>query len=122
MAEVTVGIGGRQYRLGCGDGEEDGLEGYAGKMDGIAEAIQRRIGQPIPEGRLLIMVGMTLADELADAEDRIREAERNAEAAKALADSRSAPSDLFNEEVEEALASQINAIADRIEAINARLS
>ncbi|MEM6933177.1 MAG: cell division protein ZapA [Pseudomonadota bacterium] len=122
MAEVTVGIGGRHYRLGCGEGEEDGLVAYASKMDGIAEAIQRRIGTPIPEGRLLVMIGMTLADELADAEERVKVAQRETVSAKALADSRSSSSDLFSEEVEEGLASQINAIADRIEAINARLS
>lgn len=122
MAELTVEIGGRAYRLGCGEGEEDGLISYASKMDGLAEAISRRIGQPVPEGRLLVMVGMMLADELAEAEAQTRAAEQQAADAKALASSRSAPSDLFNEEVEEALAAQINIIADRIEEISGKLN
>ncbi|MBY8976974.1 cell division protein ZapA [Rhodobacteraceae bacterium NNCM2] len=121
MAEVTVEIGGRDYRLGCGEGEEEGLIAYAKKMDGIAEAISRRIGQPVPEGRLMVMVGMMLADELAEAEAQTLIAQREAEAAKRLAESNTAPNELFNEEAEEVLAEHLTEIAQRIEAISARL-
>ncbi|MEM8790652.1 MAG: cell division protein ZapA [Pseudomonadota bacterium] len=118
MAEVAVRIGGREYRLGCGEGEEEGLINYAKRMDGIADAIQRRMSQPVPEGRLLVMVGMMLADELADAEAQTRSAQKDAAKARDLADSRQAPSDMFSEEAEEALTERIMAIADRIERLS----
>ncbi|MEM7178325.1 MAG: cell division protein ZapA [Pseudomonadota bacterium] len=121
MAEVTVTIGGRHYRLGCGEGEEQGLLDYAGKMDGIAEAITRRIGQPVAEGRLLIMVGMMLADELAEAEAQASAAKHEAAEARAQAETRSQDGELFTHEAEAVIAQHITEIAQRIEAINAEL-
>ena len=121
MAEVTVEIGGRDYRLGCAEGEEAQLLAYAQKMNGIAEAIKRRVGTSVTETRLLVMVGMTLADELAEAEGRTRAAKKEAAKAKDLADSRTAPNDMFHDEVEERIADRINGIATRIEELAERL-
>lgn len=122
MAEVTVSIAGRQYLLGCADGEEAGLNSYSKKMDGIAEAIQRRMSQPVPEGRLLVMVGLMLADELAEAESETRAAKKETAKARDLADSRQAPKDMFSEEAEEEMAERIMAIADRIERLSRRFA
>lgn len=121
MAEVTVTIGGRHYRLGCGEGEEQGLLDYASKMDGIADAITRRIGQPVAEGRLLIMVGMMLADELGEAESQAKLAREEAAEAKKLAERRGEGGELFTDEAEAVIAQHITEIAERIEAINAEL-
>ena len=121
MAEVTVRIAGRAYRLGCGAGEEDGLSAYAEHMDKLADDIQRGIPQPVPEGRLMVMVGLTLADQMSEMQKKIRGLERQLAEARNLADSRSAPDDLFNAEVEADMASRIDAIAERIEGLTAKM-
>lgn len=122
MAEVSISIANRQYLLGCGDGEEAGLTACAQKMDGLAQAIQRRMSQPIPEARLLVMIGLMLADELADTEAQIRSAKKDAAKARDLADSRQSPADMFSEEAEEHLAERIMSIADRIERLSQRFN
>ncbi|MEL6479224.1 MAG: cell division protein ZapA [Pseudomonadota bacterium] len=121
MAEVSVRIGGRVYRLGCGEGEEAALTGYGKAMDQIAEDIQRSLPQPVPEGRLLVMVGMMLADQMAEMQRKTAEAERKAAEARKLADSRAAPDDLFNAEVEADMAARLDAIAARIENLTEKM-
>lgn len=123
MAEVAVRIAGREYKLGCADGEEAGLAAYAGKMDGIANAIQRRMGQPIPEGRLLVMVGMTLADELADAGGRADAAGEDAvRADDGAAGGRRPSGETPDKENEKEIAARVSAIADRIERLSLKLA
>lgn len=121
MAEVNVSIGGRRYRLGCADGEEEGVTAYAERMDQIANDIQSNLSQPVPEGRLMVMVGLTLADEMTEIQRRMRALERQAADARQLADTRAAPSDMFNAEVEADMAARIDAIAERIETLTEKM-
>jgi len=74
MAELTVMIASRTYRLGCGEGEEGRLEDLAQLVDAKIGAIRQRFGA-IGDQRLTIMAAITLADEWAEAKDRIRELE-----------------------------------------------
>ncbi|MEO1470380.1 MAG: cell division protein ZapA [Pseudomonadota bacterium] len=69
MAEVRVEIGGRPYRLACEDGQETHLTALARRLD--AEATRIGAGATVPEGRLLVMCALSLADRLADAEAQI---------------------------------------------------
>ncbi|MEM0924215.1 MAG: hypothetical protein AAGI13_14295, partial [Pseudomonadota bacterium] len=85
------------------------------------EDIQRSLPQPVPEGRLLVMVGLTLADQIAETLRKTAEAERRALDAQRLAESRSAPDDLFNPEVEADMAARIDAIAERIETLTEKM-
>ncbi|MEM7506462.1 MAG: cell division protein ZapA [Pseudomonadota bacterium] len=121
MAEVNVSIGGRRYRLGCADGEEAGVAAYAERMDQIANDIQSNLSQPVPEGRLMVMVGLTLADEMTEMHRKMRALERQTADARQLADTRSAPSDMFNAEVEADMAARIDAIAARIETLTEKM-
>ena len=76
MAEVTVEIAGRSYRLGCGEGEEEHLEGLAALIDAEARNLQKQFGN-MQEARLFLMTSLLVADRLADAEARLVELEES---------------------------------------------
>ncbi|MEM1161489.1 MAG: hypothetical protein AAGJ28_11190, partial [Pseudomonadota bacterium] len=62
-----------------------------------------------------------VADKLSDAQSALGAAERRAVNAEKMAESRSAPSDLFNPEREEEIARNLDALADRINALAGRM-
>ncbi|MEM0942505.1 MAG: cell division protein ZapA [Pseudomonadota bacterium] len=120
MAEVQVRIAGRAYRLACADGEEESVRAYAAELDELAGRISRKMSQPVPEGRLMVMVGLMLADQASATESRIRNLERQLAEARLMAERRASP-DLFQKDGEAALAGRINAIAERIESLTAKM-
>ncbi len=72
MAELTVRVGGRQYALTCRDGEETRLAELARTLDARAAALTKSLGA-MGEGRLLIALAITLADELHEADTVIEQ-------------------------------------------------
>ncbi len=67
MAELNLRIGGRHYALACRDGEETRLAEIGRDLDARAAALTLKLGT-MGEGRLLIALAITLADELAEAD------------------------------------------------------
>lgn len=67
MAEVTLKIGDRDYRIGCADGQEAHLEWLGRLVSGRWEAARRASGGLSTE-RTLLFVALMLADALNDAE------------------------------------------------------
>ncbi|MEM6680835.1 MAG: cell division protein ZapA [Pseudomonadota bacterium] len=65
MAQVTVHVGGHDYKLACRDGEEARLEKLGQYLDLKAEDLQQSLGQ-VSETRLLLMSAILVADELLD--------------------------------------------------------
>jgi cell division protein ZapA len=65
MAQVTVTIGGRVYRLACNEGEEPHLETLAREIDGKIDEIRGSFGE-IGDQRLVVMAALTIADELSE--------------------------------------------------------
>ena len=63
---VSFTIGGRYYKLACGPGEAGHLQKLAQRLDTTAQQTLRRHGA-LREEMLLMLVGLTLADELDDA-------------------------------------------------------
>lgn len=106
MPEVEVQIGGRSYRLGCGEGEEAHLRALARRLDGVAEKMIASMGQ-LTEGRLMLMCALMMADQLHEAEGRASEAE-------------TAPKPDPARESE--LAGQLHALAGRLETLVGRLA
>lgn len=83
MPEVTINIGGRAFEVSCQAGEESYLESAAKMLDDEAQALLQHVGR-MPEGRMLLMSGLMLADKTASVEDEIEVlrgqlAERDAE-------------------------------------------
>ena len=74
MPEVNIEIGGRSFEVACHEGEESFLQSAAAMLNEEAQVLSDQIGR-MPEGRMLLMAGLMLADRTAANEDRIRELE-----------------------------------------------
>src|SRR5262249_27720815 len=107
MANVVVTINERPYDLTCNDGQEQHLRDLAADIGRRVNELAKTVGQP-GEARLLLMVGLLLADELADA---------NAEIDRLQGDKNRAPA--IDEQAVaalERLAKHVQDIAARVEA------
>ncbi|MGY3437096.1 MULTISPECIES: cell division protein ZapA [unclassified Marinovum] len=72
MPEVSISIGGRSFDVACQPGEEHFLHSAAAMLDTEAKVLSDQIGR-LPEGRMLLMAGLMLADKTAGLEDKVRE-------------------------------------------------
>lgn len=70
MAQVTVTIAGRTYRMACGEGEERHLEGLAAAYDARIEELRASFGE-IGDLRLHVMAALSQADELHETRGRL---------------------------------------------------
>lgn len=73
MPEIDVNIGGRNFTVACQEGEEEYLRSAARMLDTEAQVLVDQLGR-VPEGRMLLMAGLMLADKTAGHEDKLREA------------------------------------------------
>jgi cell division protein ZapA len=69
MAQVTVQIGGRDYKMACGEGEEEHLLSLAREVDARHAELRGQFGE-VGDNRLSIMTAITMADELNEAKRR----------------------------------------------------
>jgi cell division protein ZapA len=74
MAQVTVTIAGRAYRMACGDGDEPRLERLAAEFDRRIDELRGAFGE-IGDMRLHVMAALTMADELHEAKERLQAVE-----------------------------------------------
>jgi cell division protein ZapA len=111
MGQVSVLVNGRQYDLGCDDGQEEHLRELADYVNGRMSEIAGAVGQ-IGEARLLLMASLLLADELSEARAEL-ELRRTAPAEGV---------DAAADPVRDVLGAKIEALANRIEIIAARLN
>lgn len=63
MAEVTLSVGGRAYKLACRDGEEDDLRAAAGLLEARVTSLMEAHGA-VAEPRLLLMAALLVSGEL----------------------------------------------------------
>lgn len=77
MAQVTVTIAGRVYRMACGEGEEAHLENLARAVDAKIGDLRGTFGE-IGDQRIIVMAALTFADDLSEARRRIAELEADA--------------------------------------------
>lgn len=68
MAQVTVTLNGRTYRLRCADGEEERLHQLIDHVRDKLVELTAQFGQ-IGNERLMLMAAILIADELYDAKD-----------------------------------------------------
>lgn len=72
MAQVTVTIDGKAYRMACEEGQEDHLTGLAQKFDQYVGHLKGQFGE-IGDLRLTVMAAIMVMDELSES-DRQRAA------------------------------------------------
>lgn len=81
MPEVRIKIGGRVFEVACQEGEQPYLESAAQMLDAEAAVLGDQIGR-MPEGRMLLMAGLMLADKTAAGEEQVAVLEKQVEALK----------------------------------------
>ena len=74
MAQVSVSINGRQFRMACEDGQEGHLMNLARELDVRIERLRAKFGE-IGDTRLTVMAALTIADELGEMGARIQRLE-----------------------------------------------
>ena len=110
MNHINVTINGRQYRMACEEGQETRLLRLAESLESRVENLRGKFGE-IGDARLTVMAALTVADELQDANQRIRALEEELEA---LRDVRVVAADRARA-TQSAVAAALNSAADRIE-------
>lgn len=81
MAQVSVTIGGRVYRMACDDGQEQHLMQLARELDGRLGQLREAFGE-IGDTRLTVMAAIMVADELSEMRRRVRGLEQEMEGLK----------------------------------------
>jgi cell division protein ZapA len=110
MAQVVVKVNGRDFPLSCPDGQEGRIRRLAQYVDAKIGEFTKTLGQ-VGEARLILLAALVIADELSDANDAVQEARNRAPAIGQTAEAAAS----------EAAAAGIRNLAERIEAIAARL-
>jgi cell division protein ZapA len=110
VSHVNVTINGRQYRMACEEGQETRLLRLAESLEARVENLRGKFGE-IGDSRLTVMAALTVADELVDANQKIRALE---EELAALRDVRVVAADRARA-TQSAVAAALNSAADRIE-------
>ncbi len=75
MAQLSVNIGGRAYRLACNPGEESHLEALAATLDRKIAEMRTAFGE-IGDQRLTVMAALTMADEAGELRRTVEAARR----------------------------------------------
>jgi cell division protein ZapA len=107
MAQVEISVNGRSYMLACADGEELRLRQLAEYLDTRVNKLSRSVGN-VGEAKLLLLIALTLADELSEASSKLGVVSREVRS----------QSDTGLAEV----AGQIERIAKRIETIASKVA
>ncbi|WP_434055469.1 MAG: cell division protein ZapA [Roseibium sp.] len=112
MAQITVTINGKSFRMACDDGEEDRLMGLAARFDGWINELKGAFGE-IGDQRLTVMAGIMATDQLSELERKLADLETQ------LAEARQqqvAALDNMSQNEEE-LSRAVNTAAARIESL-----
>ncbi|MCB1488689.1 MAG: cell division protein ZapA [Rhodobiaceae bacterium] len=117
MAEVTVTINNKLYRLACDEGEQQHLISLARDIDGRIEQLKAGFGE-VGDMRLLLMASLTIADELSEAKRLVRGLEAEA---TSLREERSAVSNRLHA-AQDQIARTIIMAAERVERLSERIS
>ncbi|MBL8629882.1 MAG: cell division protein ZapA [Rhodospirillaceae bacterium] len=85
MGQVSISIRGRQYQIACDDGQEAHLARLGRYLDQQAEDLVKQAGS-INEPLMMVMIALTIADQLTDANEKIDTLTADAVAAQAQID------------------------------------
>jgi cell division protein ZapA len=112
MAQITVTINGKSFRMACDDGEEDRLTGLAARFDDWINELKGAFGE-IGDQRLTVMAGIMATDRVSGLERKISALEE--ELANAKQQQVAALDNMSQNEQE--LSKAVNTAAARIESL-----
>lgn len=117
MAQVSVTIAGRLYRMACEEGQEAQLEALSADVDRRIAQMRATFGE-IGDQRLTVMASIALMDELNEAKHRVASLEGEMHVYKDAAASAKIESQVWTTTIVES----IDSLTTRVEAIAKNLS
>jgi cell division protein ZapA len=117
MAQVTVTIDGKAYRMACEEGQEDHLTDLAAGFDQYVGHLKNQFGE-IGDLRLTVMAGIMVMDELSEMKRKLAACEADIAALKSARDGESQ----HHQHHEQLLVSTLGDLAGRIESLTGKLS
>lgn len=109
MPQISLSVAGRVYRVACGEGEEERLFDLGQALNRKIELLKKDFGE-IGDQRLTVMAGLTLEDELSEANRKIALLEAELSAVKASSVETPRADDWTS-----GVAERLSAVAERIE-------
>ena len=117
MAQVTVMIDGKAYRMACEEGQEDHLTELADRFDRYVSHLKAQFGE-IGDLRITVMAGIMVMDELTEVSRKLDNLRAETEALKNNRDSAMATT----ARTEEMVASAIEEVAAHVRDMAAKLN
>ncbi|WP_117191815.1 cell division protein ZapA [Rhizobium terrae] len=117
MAQVTVTIDGKAYRMACEEGQEGHLTELAGRFDRYVGHLKSQFGE-IGDLRITVMAGIMIMDELSELTRKIGLLEAEVTSLKSNRDGALQS----QQHSEQQVASALSELAARLENLTARLN
>ncbi|SFB53186.1 cell division protein ZapA [Rhizobium sp. NFR07] len=117
MAQISVTIDGKAYRMACEEGQEDHLTELAARLDRYVGHLKSQFGE-IGDLRITVMAGIMIMDELSEMTRKMAALEKEIDALKSNREG-SLEVQSRNEEM---LASTIGELTERIAGLAAKLN
>ena len=117
MAQVTVSIDGKQYRMACDEGQEEHLTDLAMRFDRYVSHLKDSFGE-IGDQRLTVMAGIMVMDELTELQKRVKGMESEVQTLRKTRDEALTKAD----KNDAALTGALSTLAERMEGLAARLN
>jgi cell division protein ZapA len=117
MAQVTVTIDGKAYRMACEEGQQGHLEELASRFDRYVGHLKSQFGE-IGDLRVTVMAGIMVMDELAEVTRKVSALESEVETLSKRRDGAAAE----HQRSEEAMVNALIQLASRLNGMAARLN
>jgi cell division protein ZapA len=117
MAQVSVTIDGKAYRMACEEGQEDHLTNLASRFDQYVSHLKGQFGE-IGDLRLTVMAAIMVTDELSEVDRRLKALEAEVDGLKRARDAAVAD----QSDAEEALASALGEVTSQIQGLASRIA
>jgi cell division protein ZapA len=121
MAQVTVTIDGKAYRMACDEGQEQHLTDLATRFDGYVGHLKGQFGE-IGDLRVTVMAGIMIMDEISELTRRVTGLESELETLRSNRETVLAATARTEEGLAEALGEVTNRIRGIADKLNGRPS
>jgi cell division protein ZapA len=117
MAQVTVTIDGKAYRMACEEGQEDHLSELADRFDRYVGHLKSQFGE-IGDLRITVMAGIMIMDELSEMSRKIGALEAELDALKSNREGAAEK----QQRSEQQMVSAVTELTARLESLTAKLN